>query len=128
MLGGDGTGPMGHGPRTGRGMGYCAGYPVPGFANSGFGYGRGIRRFWGRGCGRGFRRWWGFAPVTPRYPARTWVPVGTPPQPYVTKEQEIQMLEDEAKAIEQEQEALKQELEEIRKRIAELKNEKEKKE
>jgi hypothetical protein len=121
MPGGDGTGPMGLGPRTGRGMGYCAGYPVPGFANPGFGYGRGFRRFWGRGfwC----RRWW-IAPVTPRYPARTWVPVGTPPQPYVTREQEILMLEDEARAIEQEQEALKQELEEIRKRIAELKNQK----
>ena len=27
---GDGTGPAGFGPLTGRGAGYCAGYPVPG--------------------------------------------------------------------------------------------------
>jgi len=30
---GDGTGPMGFGPMTGRAAGYCAGYPVPGFMN-----------------------------------------------------------------------------------------------
>ncbi len=36
---GDGTGPMGQGPMTGRGLGYCAGYPHPGF-----GRGRGFRR------------------------------------------------------------------------------------
>ena len=28
---GDGTGPMGLGPMTGRGAGYCAGYLAPGF-------------------------------------------------------------------------------------------------
>ena len=27
MRGGDGTGPMGMGPMTGRGAGYCAGFP-----------------------------------------------------------------------------------------------------
>ena len=56
---GDGTGPMGLGPMTGRGLGYCAGYSVPGFANPvGFGLGRGMA--WGRGGGGGrglaFRR------------------------------------------------------------------------
>jgi len=30
---GDGTGPMGLGPMTGRGAGYCAGSGVPGFMN-----------------------------------------------------------------------------------------------
>jgi len=30
---GDGTGPMGRGPMTGRGAGFCAGYNVPGYAN-----------------------------------------------------------------------------------------------
>lgn len=30
---GDGTGPMGMGPMTGRAAGYCAGYPTPGFMN-----------------------------------------------------------------------------------------------
>ena len=45
---GDGTGPRGMGPMTGRGAGYCAGYGAPGFTNP---YPRGGRagRFFGRG-------------------------------------------------------------------------------
>jgi hypothetical protein len=45
---GDGTGPMGQGPRTGRGAGFCSGFAVPGSMNrsSGF-FGRGR----GGGCG-----------------------------------------------------------------------------
>ena len=47
---GDGTGPGGMGPMTGRAAGYCAGYGMPGYMNpyggrmgGGFGYpGRGI--------------------------------------------------------------------------------------
>ena len=31
---GDGTGPMGLGPGTGRFLGYCAGYPAPGYMNA----------------------------------------------------------------------------------------------
>ncbi len=50
MPAGDGTGPKGTGPMTGRGAGYCTDYDAPGFANSmpgrGFGMGRGRR---GRG-------------------------------------------------------------------------------
>ena len=30
---GDGTGPGGYGPMTGRAAGFCAGYAVPGYAN-----------------------------------------------------------------------------------------------
>ncbi len=33
MPGGDGTGPMGLGPMTGRAAGYCAGYGMPGYMN-----------------------------------------------------------------------------------------------
>ena len=51
MPGGDRTGPMGMGPRTGWGAGFCAGYGVPGFANPG--YWRGVP-FGARG-GRGRR-------------------------------------------------------------------------
>ncbi len=52
---GDGTGRNGAGPMTGRGMGYCAGYDVPGYMNGGgFGFGRGRLFGWGRGFGRGF--------------------------------------------------------------------------
>lgn len=53
---GDGTGPAGTGPMTGRGAGFCAGFRVPGFLNSspgrglGFGRGRGYRRMlWAAG-------------------------------------------------------------------------------
>lgn len=60
MPGRDGTGPMGAGAMTGRGMGLCAG-GVPGYGTGrGLGLGLGWRR--GFGCGRGFGRY--FAPVT----------------------------------------------------------------
>jgi Family of unknown function (DUF5320) len=57
---GDRTGPMGMGPMTGRGGGYCAGSGMSGFnqsGGSGF-FGRGLSRAlgWGAG-GRGFCRW-----------------------------------------------------------------------
>lgn len=68
MPGGDRTGPMGMGPRTGRAAGYCAGFGAPGFANPmpgrgygrgrGAGFGRGMGRGFGRGPGRGFGRGW----------------------------------------------------------------------
>ena len=32
---GNGTGPAGMGPMTGRAAGFCAGYPVPGYRNPG---------------------------------------------------------------------------------------------
>lgn len=54
---GDGTGPMGMGPMTGRAAGYCAGFTAPGFANpigGGLGRGRGGFARGGRG-GRGQR-------------------------------------------------------------------------
>ncbi len=50
---GDRTGPMGMGPMTGRGAGYCSGFTAPGYANpvgfaggfgGGFGRGRGFRK------------------------------------------------------------------------------------
>jgi len=74
---GDRTGPMGAGPMTGRGAGYCAGYSAPGYVNpipprsGGFGYGHGgwgRGRGWGRGFGRGFG-WRGVAyPYAYGYP------------------------------------------------------------
>ena len=53
MPGGDGTGPAGMGPMTGRAAGYCAGYPVAGYMNP-----VGGRGFWGRGRGGGGGRGW----------------------------------------------------------------------
>ncbi len=107
---GDGTGPEGRGPLTGRRMGFCAGNDRPGFMEPSF----------GRGLRRGFRR--GFArristPVIPVYQEPLY------PQ-QLTNEQEIQMLDQEVKAIEQEEKALNNELTEIKKRIKELKSQK----
>lgn len=50
---GDGTGPVGMGPITGRGAGFCNGFATPGYTNPvdfAGGFGCGFRR------GRGFRR------------------------------------------------------------------------
>jgi len=70
---GDGTGPMGLGPMTGRGAGFCASFGTAGFANPMPGYphpyayarvapvwprwGLGFGRGRGRGRSRGWRRW-----------------------------------------------------------------------
>jgi len=60
---GDRTGPMGMGPMTGRGAGFCGGFGAPGFMNAmpgrgGMGFGRGRGR--GFGMGMGWRHGWGF--------------------------------------------------------------------
>jgi len=44
---GDGRGPLGQGPMTGRGAGFCAGFALPGNVNATV----------GRGMGRGGRGW-----------------------------------------------------------------------
>jgi hypothetical protein len=68
---GNGTGPNGMGPMTGRGAGFCSGANSPGYMNVGRAgqYGLGNRRFFGRGFrGAGVNR--GFASgayVNPMY-------------------------------------------------------------
>lgn len=63
---GDGTGPNGAGPLTGRGAGFCSGSDRPGFARNLFnrlglgrrlGRGRAAGMGGGRGRGMGRRRW-----------------------------------------------------------------------
>ncbi len=68
---GNGTGPNGLGPMTGRAAGYCAGYGLPGYANTalglGFGGGRGMG-WGGRGFGFGFGRGFGWNRGFAAYP------------------------------------------------------------
>lgn len=58
MPGGDRTGPLGNGPLTGRGAGFCRGFGIPGFFSRWTGGRRGGGRgfgFGGGGYGRGWR-------------------------------------------------------------------------
>jgi len=105
MPGGDGTGPMGMGSRTGRVMGFCNGYNSPGFTSQGFGR-RFFRRGFGGGFGRGMRRMFWDNPQNPIQ------------QP--SKDQEKQMLENELKQLEAEENEMKNEKESIKKRLEEL--------
>jgi len=112
MPGGDGTGPGGMGPMTGRAAGYCAGYPVPGFANPipGRGYGFGF----GRGMGFGFRGGRGGRWAVPYYGYH--VPYAAPYGAAPTRQKEIESLQGQAEYFENA-------LAEIKKRIAELETE-----
>lgn len=115
---GDGTGPSGMGPMTGRAAGYCAGYDAPGFVTggSGRGYGRGFGPGRGRGFrGAGYRRGYGPGYGRPAGPG-PWAG-GVAPQPWTEPrpEQEAQALKNEATY-------LGQQLEAIKARLAELEN------
>jgi hypothetical protein len=109
---GDRTGPVGMGPMTGRGAGYCAGYGVPGFANPGFGCGFGFGRGGGRGFGGGG---WGrrnrfYATGVPG-----WAGFGGHAAPYQKPDPDF-----EKQALKSEAKAVRAELEAIDKRLAEL--------
>jgi len=92
---GDRTGPMGLGPMTGRGAGFCAGFGRPGFTNPipgrRFGFGRGI-------------------PYGHPYAGSYGYPWGAMP-----KEEELRMLEEQARAMESDLNAIGKRLEELRK-------------
>ena len=111
MPGGDGTGPAGLGPMTGRAAGFCAAYPVPGYMNpmpgrGAWGFGRGMG--WGRGWGRGFTGAYpGWVPGVPTYGGAPFAP------PAPSREQELQALRGQA-------EYFTGALEGIRARISEL--------
>ena len=118
---GDGTGPMGMGPMTGRAAGYCAGYPMPGYMNPMPG-----RGFWGRGGGRGrgWRRWCyatgmpGWTRAANGLPAWGMYP---PPAygPYqMSAPQEMEMLQRQAEALGEQLEQVKQHIEELEKQQA----------
>jgi len=114
MPGGDGSGPMGMGPMTGRAAGFCAGYGVPGYTNPvggrgrGFGGGgRGRGGGWGRGMRFGAGRF-GWAPMGPGYPAYGGVAPAAP-----APEQGLETLRQQANYFQGA-------LEDIQKRIDEL--------
>ncbi len=115
---GNGTGPLGQGPRTGRGAGYCSGYNVPGYANPVFGRGSDF----GRGMGRGWRNWArvdglpGWQKERMGYPARggwgyyptAYLPVHPPVK------QEKEMIKEEMNALKEEMKILEDRLKELR--------------
>ncbi|MDG6218158.1 MAG: DUF5320 domain-containing protein [Candidatus Thermoplasmatota archaeon] len=106
MPGGDRTGPLGHGPMTGRALGYCSGSNIPGYANPGFG--RGLGRGLRRGFGRGFRgRIYG-EPYNLQQPSQN-----VYPQP--TRDEEKTYLEDTIKRLDEEMRKIKERLQELSK-------------
>jgi len=104
MPGGDGTGPAGMGPMTGRAAGYCAGYYVPGYANlnawagwNRFGYGRArVRNFGWRG---GFYSSYAY---------------GYPYMSKMTPQQEAEMLSEQAKAIQEDISSINERIKELK--------------
>jgi hypothetical protein len=127
---GDGTGPLGAGPMTGRAAGYCAGYDMPGYANPvpgrgmGFGRGRGFAGP-GRGGGRGFggggrgHRHWFYATGMPGWMRfggyGAYGGYGVPYGPVGKPDPEM-----EKQALKNQAEALQSEIDFIKKRLAEI--------
>ena len=113
MPGGDGTGPMGMGPMTGRAAGFCAGYGTPGYVSPAFG-----RGCWGRGGGggRGWRNMFNATGLT-RWQRPVAAFGGAPGYAAPTKDQELGALREQAGYFESA-------LGNIRKRLEELEAEK----
>lgn len=120
---GDGTGPAGMGPMTGRAAGYCAGYAVPGYTNPVSG-----RGFWGRGRGgRGGLGWRnqfyatglpGWQRTAMGYPAfggavPAAVPYPDPFAPTISSEQQIDALKGQANYFEDALNGIRKQIEEI---------------
>ena len=131
MPGFDGTGPLGLGPRTGGGFGFCppgpprfgwwGAYPVFGVGRGGIPWGGGRGRAFGGGRGWWWRRgrwfrfahpWWGFPAYYPPYSSAYIEP---------TPEEEKTYLEEEVNALEEELNLLRERLTELEKEKAEKK-------
>lgn len=122
MPGGDGTGPAGMGPMTGRAAGYCVGYDMPGSVNPvvGRGFGAGGRGGGGGRGGRGRRNQFYATRLTGRQRASMGatafggaMPSGAPYAPTMSSEQQLDALKGQA-------EYFADTLNGIRKRIEEL--------
>jgi hypothetical protein len=99
MPGQDGTGPMGRGRLTGRGLGPCG---------SGFARGRGFGMGFGRGFGRGRRM---FAPAAP---AAMPVQYGYSAPVELTREEQAKILEAEKTELEAELKQISQEIKQLK--------------
>ena len=88
---GNRTGPMGMGPQTGRGMGFCSGNANPGYAwpGPGLGFGRGM----------GIRRGFGFFSA-----------------PQALPQDELQILKNQAQALADQQKQIAQRIEDLEKK------------
>jgi hypothetical protein len=104
---GDGTGPMGMGPTSGRAAGFCADYGMPKYANPAPGRGFGLG--FGRGRGRGWRHMY-YATGQPG-----WMRFGGYAMPYQKPDPELekQTLKNEAEALQSELTFIKKRLDEI---------------
>jgi len=120
MPGGDGTGPMGMGPMTGRAAGYCAGFAVPGSMTSPGGQG-----FGGRRGGRGRRNWfyatgltgWQRAasgqPAFGRNQPQTGLYSGPFASPAMGPDQEVELLKQQVRSLGNTLDQIKRRLEEL---------------
>lgn len=122
---GDGTGPRGFGPMTGRAAGFCTGFGVPGhvnpgaeggyYAGRGRGGGRGFRnRFYATGL-TGWQREGGYIPPWGNPFAYTG-PYNSPTMPVVGKQQEIDNLKAQAHYLEDALENIRTQLKELEER------------
>jgi len=116
MPGGDGTGPAGMGPMSGRAAGFCAGFGVPGYRNAAPGRGA---RGWGGGGGRGWRHWFHATGLT-GWQRAAYAPAafgGTayaaPVAPAMAGEQEIEMLKGQADYFGNALDAIQRRIEEL---------------
>ncbi len=109
MPGGDRTGPSGLGSMTGRGLGYCAGYDMPGYTR-----GLGMSRAGGRGRGMGYGRGYGI-PIYPQY--------AQPVMPITSPENQLTMLKQQKDYLASEMNNIKGAIDEISKKITEFEKE-----
>jgi hypothetical protein len=127
---GDGTGPAGMGPMTGRAAGFCAGNTVAGYMNpvGGRGYWG-----WGRGGGRGRRNWYyatglpgwaragyglpawggGVSPYAYGGAVNPYAYGGAPFTPAITPQQELDGLKGQAEYLEDSLDGIKKRIEEL---------------
>jgi hypothetical protein len=105
---GDRTGPMGGGPMTGRGAGFCGGHNMPG------------RDFWAQGGGRGWRHWF-YITGLPAWMRFGWrlAASGVPTAPSASRLSQ----EDEVEALKAQAGYLEQTLQSLRRRIQRLEGE-----